>query len=160
MYDFKLCFIVSFFLPHHMIASLHLKNIILQFSSQTWKMILSKKLLLMVSFYWIFCTFLYKAIYPVTVSMFDRITRCRISSVIYGSWTCDDDIRQLITWSWYTAVDHVIVILLIKWYYENHFEELLFVSPKKARYRDYFRRWYRRRRWHPDFLVRSITLSL
>ena len=39
----------------------------------------------------------------------------------------------------------------------------VFVSPKKATYRDYFRRWWRRcrrRRRRLDFLVRSITLSL
>ena len=34
-----------------------------------------------------------------------------------------------------------------------------FVSSEKATYRDYFRRRWRRRRC-PDFLVRSITLSL
>ena len=37
------------------------------------------------------------------------------------------------------------------------------VSPEKTTYRDYFRRWWRhwRCRWRrPDFLVRSITLSL
>ena len=41
----------------------------------------------------------------------------------------------------------------------NTFETIVhvhFVSPEKA-YRDYFRRRWRRR---PDFLVRSITLSL
>ena len=35
----------------------------------------------------------------------------------------------------------------------------IFVSPQKATYRDYWRRRCRRCR-HPDFLVRSITLSL
>ena len=40
-----------------------------------------------------------------------------------------------------------------------------FVSPEKATYRDYFRQWWWCRRRcrccrRPDFLVRSITLSL
>ena len=38
-------------------------------------------------------------IYPVTIRIFNPITRCRIFF---------RDMRQLNTWSWYTAVDHVI----------------------------------------------------
>ena len=46
----------------------------------------------------------------VTISIFNPITRCRIFFMIYGSWSRDRDILQLITW-----------------YYDNHFDELLFV---------------------------------
>ena len=48
--------------------------------------------------------------YPVIISIFNLITWCRIFFVIYGNWSHDRDIRQLITW-----------------YYEYHLDELLFV---------------------------------
>ena len=40
----------------------------------------------------------YQNLYPVTINIYNPITRCCIFFVIYGSWPCDRDIRQLITW--------------------------------------------------------------
>ena len=56
------------------------------------------------------CITLNICIYPVTISIFNPISRCRIFFVICGSWPRDHDIQQLITW-----------------YYEYHFDKLLFV---------------------------------
>ena len=51
-------------------------------------------------------------------------------------------------------------ILFIYTYYKYCRFHPIFVSPEKATYRDYFRRPCHRQCWCPDFLVRSITLSL
>ena len=108
-------------------------------------------------------TFLkYYILYFIIVHMFEiersyRTVTYFINTLLYYPY---HNFRTVISLKMFFIV-LVCLTMKFKLYALKHSNSFI-VLPEKATYRDYFRRRWRRRRCHrhPDFLVRSITLSL
>ena len=110
------------------------------------------------------------------VDMTAAIKNCKVLiALVSDEFERDSKCRDLFLYAKETMNKEIIIIVLgesMEW--ENKdlgmkigkqevccFKSKVFVSPEKPTYRDYCRRRWRRRQWRrPDFLVRSITLSL